>query len=281
MTGPPRGWKALILGVGDGMREDRLPLVAAGVAFYSMTSIVPALAALVSIYGLFADPAMIDDQIGRVMRAVPAEVTHLVADEVTRLSAAGETSLSLGVVIATLVSLWSASAAVNALMLGVGVSFDDSDERGFVKRRGIALVLTLGAILLAAVALGLIVVLPLVMDYLRVGTAGRTLVSVLRWPVLALVAVLGFGVLYRLGPSGSDAEVRWLSPGAVVGTGLWLIGSALFSLYVSRFGRYDEAYGALGAVLVLLLWLWISALSILVGARIDAEFTRPAPGGPP
>lgn len=269
-----RAWREVLDGVRAGIQEERLTLVAAGVAFYGMVAMVPALAVLVSVYGLFADPATIEGQLDQVLRAVPAEVSALVTEELSRLSASGPTTLSLGVVIAVGVALWSASTGVQALMDGVGITYDEGRERGFAKRRGVALVLTLGAIGCVTVVLGLVVVLPTVMGHLRVGAALQTLVAVLRWPVVAVVVASGLGILYHLGASHAGAKWRWLSPGALAGTALMLAGSGLFSLYVSQFGRYDEVYGSLGAVLVLLLWLWISAFAVLVGARLDAVLQR-------
>lgn len=267
-----RSWRDVLAGVRKGVREDKLVLVAAGVAFYAMVALVPALAALVSVYGLFWDPATIQGQLDQIARAVPDEVTSIVTEELRRLTASGPTSLSIGFVIATVVSLWSASAAVQALVDAVGIGYHGNEERGFVKRRGLALVLTSGAVVLAAVVLALIVVLPAVMGHLRVADAVRTLVSVVRWPLLAVLMVFGLEVLYRLGSPRPESKLRWVSPGALVGAALWLAGSGLFSFYVSELGRYNETHGSLGAVLVLLLWLWISALAVLVGARVDAEF---------
>lgn len=271
-----RVWREVLEGVRAGIQEERLTLVAAGVAFYGMVAMVPALAVLVSVYGLFADPATIEGQLHQVLRAVPPEVSALVTEELSRLSASGPTTLSLGVVIAVCVALWSASTGVQALIDGVGITYDEDRERRFVERRGFALVLTLGAIGCVTVVLGLVVVLPTVMGNLRVGAAMETLASVLRWPVVAVVVASGLGILYRVGSSQAGVTLRWLSPGALAGTALMLVGSGLFSLYVSQFGRYDEVYGSLGAVLVLLLWLWISAFAVLVGARVDAVLQRRA-----
>lgn len=265
-------WFAVVSGVQDGVREDRLTLVAAGVAFYATVSLVPALAALVSVYDIFADPAALGGQVAEVTRGLPPEVSDLIVDELTRLSASGRTSLGIGAVIATILALWSASAGVNALLEGLGVAFEQGASSSYIRKRGRALALTLGAVVFAAVAMGLVIAVPVYAERLAPGSSGGALLALLRWPVLAVLVCGALSFLYRTA-SRHGEERRWLTPGAVLGTALWLVASFGFSFYVTRFGRY-AAYGSLGAVLVLLLWLWLSALTVLAGARFDVELDR-------
>lgn len=271
--GPGRTrWRAIAVGVRDGMRTDRLTLVAAGVAFYAMMSLVPALAALVAVYGLFSDPADITRQVEAVTRAVPSEVSDLIVEQLTHLSATARTSLGIGAVIAIIVALWSASAGVQALLDGVAVAFGEGVSANYIERRGRALLVTLGAVVLAAVALALVVALPVWAQNLPGDSAGQLLTSVLRWPILAVLVSGTLTFLYRTA-SRQGTQRGWLTPGAVLGTGVWLAASAGLSFYVTRFGRYTS-YGSLGTVLVLLLWLWVTAIAILAGARFDLELQR-------
>jgi membrane protein len=169
------------------------------------------------------------------------------------------------------VALWSASSGTSALIEAVNVAYDETERRGFFRRRALALAMAVGLIVFGIVALFVITALPLVFERVGFGDEGRTLLMVLRWPVLALLAMVGLSVLYRFAPNRSRAQWRWLSVGAVVATIMWIAASLLLSLWVSSFGNYGATYGTLAGVIVLMLWMLFSTLSILVGAEINSE----------
>jgi membrane protein len=280
---PGSGWKDILLRVRTQARDDNIPLLSAGVAFYAMLSLFPALIAMISIYGLVAEPKTARAQVQRLADIMPAQAREVLTGQLEALTQSAGRGLSLGAVLGILVALWAASAGMKAMIDGINVAYDQTETRKFFRLRGLALLLTLGAILTMAVAIGIIVVLPVVTDLL--GPVGRVLLAVARWPLLAGLMLLGLGVLYRFAPNRSDARWRWVTVGSVVATVLWLIGSGLFSLYVDRFANYNRTYGVLGAVVVLLMWLYLSSFVVLLGAELnnamELRTKRDSTTGPP
>jgi membrane protein len=256
------------------VKEDNVGLLAAGVAFYAMLAIFPAIIAVVTVYGMVADPAQVEKQIGELTRSLPAGADQLLTSQLTNVVNAGRQALSIGLALSLLALLWSVSSGVQGLIKSLNVIYDEKETRGFVKLRGLSLLLTLGAIVVAVVALALITVFPGVIDGLGLGRAGQVAASVARWVVLAVLVLLALGVVYRLGPDRANPRWRWVSAGAVVALVLWLLGSVGFSYYVDNFGKYNQTYGALAAVIILLLWLFLSAFAVLLGAEFNAETER-------
>ncbi len=268
--------------------RDSLMLVAAGVAFYGMTAIFPAIAAFVSIYGLFGDPSTVQAQIAGYAGLLPDASLNLLTDALQSFATKSSSTLSVALLIAIAVALWSAKAGVSALMSGLNIANETIEKRNVFVQQATSLALTLGAILFAGVALPAIALLPAVIDYLPLDPAAKSALGLGRWPLLALMICFALAVLYRFGPYRERAKWRWITLGSVIATLLWLLGSWLFSFYVSRFGSYDKTYGSLAAPVVLLLWFWLSALVVLLGAEIDAEMehadgkaARPLPVGAP
>ncbi|HMJ74577.1 MAG TPA: YihY/virulence factor BrkB family protein [Iamia sp.] len=255
-------------------RRDEVSLLAAGVAFYALLSLVPALAALVSIYGLVADPADIDRQVADSLAAAPAEVRDLIAEQMSSVAQQSQGGLGITVVVGILLALWSASSGMKHLITAIDVAYDEEETRGFVALRGRALLLTVGAIAFVAVAVGVITVVPALLDDTSLGGAGQLAVSILRFPFLGLGLMAGLAVLYRYAPDRDEPRWGWTAPGTIVATVLALVGSVLFSLYTSTMGSYAETYGALGAVVVLMLWLMLMAAAVVIGAEINAEAER-------
>jgi membrane protein len=256
------------------VKEDNVGLLAAGVAFYAMLAIFPAIIAVVTVYGMVADPDQVKTQVGELAKSLPAGADELLEDQLTNVVNAGRQALSIGLALSLLALLWSVSSGVQGLIKSLNVIYDEKETRGFVKLRGLSLLLTLGAIVVAVVALALITVFPGVIDGLGLGRAGQVAASVARWVVLAVLVLLALGVVYRLGPDRANPRWRWVSPGAVVALVLWLLGSVGFSYYVDNFGKYNQTYGALAAVIILLLWLFLSAFAVLLGAEFNAETER-------
>jgi membrane protein len=256
------------------VKDDNVGLLAAGVAFYAMLAIFPAIIAVVTVYGMVADPDQVKTQVGELAKSLPAGADELLEDQLTNVVNAGRQALSIGLALSLLALLWSVSSGVQGLIKSLNVIYDEKETRGFVKLRGLSLLLTLGAIVVAVVALALITVFPGVIDGLGLGRAGQVAASVARWVVLAVLVLLALGVVYRLGPDRANPRWRWVSPGAVVALVLWLLGSVGFSYYVDNFGKYNQTYGALAAVIILLLWLFLSAFAVLLGAEFNAETER-------
>ena len=271
---PPRGWFAVLRRVKAEVKQDNATLLAAGVAFYAMLAIFPAIIAVVTIYGMVADPAQVESQVGEFAKSLPAGADQLLTTQLESVTSAGRQSLSIGLVVSLLAVLWTASGGVQGLVKGLNLVYDEQESRGFLKLRGLSLLLTLGSILMAVVAIALVAVFPAVVDDLGLGRTGQMAASVARWVVLALLVLLALAVLYRHAPDRADPRWRWVSWGAVVALVLWLLGSIGFSWYVDNFGKYNQTYGALAAVIILLLWLFLSAFVVLLGAELDAETER-------
>ena len=263
------------------LKADDAPLLAAGVAFYALLALVPALVALVSIYGMVADPADIQRNVDDVLAAAPTEVRDLVQSQLSSIVDGSPSGLRVGVIVGLALALWAASSGVKNLMTAVNRAYHERESRNFLKLRGTALMMTLGVtVLAAAVFMGLIVA-PKTLGTTGTEGVARDLLMIVRWPLAAVALVLGLGVLYRVGPDRSTTRWRWgISPGALVATVLWLAGSVGFSIYTANFGKYNETYGALGAIVVVMLWLWLGSLAVIVGAEVNAEVSRPAGAEP-
>jgi membrane protein len=270
------GWKDVLPRLRAKVRDDNVSLLSAGVAFYAMLSIFPALIAVISIYGLVAEPETARAQVQKLATVLPRQARQTLTGQLEALTHSAGRGLSLGAALGILAAVLAASAGLRALIAGLNVAYDRVETRRFLRLRGLALLLTLGAILTMAVAVGIIVVLPVVTGLL--GPVGRVLLAVVRWPVLAGLMLVGLAILYRYAPDRDDAELRWLTPGSLLATALWLLGSALFSLYVNSFGNYNRTYGVLGAVIVLLIWLFLSSFVVLLGAELNHELELRARG---
>ena len=202
---------------------------------------------------------------------MPAEAYSIVEDQIARVVAKGQAGLSLGFAIGLLFALWSANAGMKAIMDALNVVYDEKEKRGFIKLNLVSLAFTLVALVAVLLAIGAVVVVPVVLNYVGLGSIGGTLVNVLRWPLLLALIIGGLAVLYRYGPSRREPRWQWLTVGSVVAAIAWLISSVLLSWYLSNFANYDATYGSLGAAIGLMMWLWISSIVILVGAELNAE----------
>lgn len=268
---PAPGWRQVLRRAWRETKQDQVPLLAAGVAFYSFLSLFPAMIAAVTVYGLVADPATVARQSEDVARALPSDAASVVTGQMEAISQSPRGSLGLGLLIALMLALWSASGGVGNVIIAVNIAYDEEETRGFVKRKALALGLTLGAIVFVVLAVSLVAVAPALLDAWVDAPPVRWGIEAARWLFLLAAVMVALGVVYRYAPDREDAQVRWVSVGAVVATVIWLVASLGFSLYVDNFGSYGETYGALAGVVVLLLWLWLTIFIVLLGAEINAE----------
>lgn len=271
---PSRGWLDIAKRVKTQIKRDRLSIIAAGVAFYGLLAVFPGLVALVGLYGLAADPASVERHVATLSGILPPQAAEVVTMQLHDLVGTGRAALGIGAIGGLLLALWSASAAVRTLMEALNVAYSEEERRGMLRFYATAFVLTFGAVLAIIVALGLVVALPALLKAIGLNWLIEAAVSLVRWPVLAVLAIVGFAVVYRYGPSRAQPRWRWVSWGAAIAVAMWLVGSALFSLYVTRFANYNETYGAAGAVVILLMWFLLSSYAILIGAEINAEMER-------
>ena len=268
---PARGWLDVLKRTGRGIRETNASIVAAGVAFYAFLALVPALIAVVAIYGLVANPADVKDQITSFTSALPRDAQKLLSGQLSSITRKADSGTGVAAAIAIGAALWSASSGIAALNTGLTIVNHENETRGMLKRRTLALVITLFAVVGVLVTLALVVALPSVLDSIDITGVGGTVLKLARWPLLAGVLLVGLAVIFRYGPQRRRPRWRWVSPGAVVAMIVGLVASIGFSIYVSLLGNYNKTYGALGAIIIMLLWLYLMAFAVLFGAALNAE----------
>ncbi|WP_043337714.1 YihY/virulence factor BrkB family protein [Belnapia moabensis] len=268
---PARGWWDILKRTASQISEDRLLTEAAGVTFYTLLALFPAIGALISIYGLFADPATIGEHLRAVAVIVPEGGMQIIDEQVKRIVSKGGTSLGIGAVIGLATSLWSSNQAMKAIVDALNIVYSEKERRGFLMRTAVTLAFTLCGILFILLAMAAVVVLPVALNFLGIGGTIGTLLGLARWPVLLGAIGLFLAFLYRYGPSRDRAQWRWVSWGSAVAAIGFVAFSVGFSYYVSNFGSYNETYGSLGAVIGFMTWVWLSSTVVLAGAELDAE----------
>jgi membrane protein len=268
---PPKGWKDILLRVYENVSKHRLLALAAGMTYYSILAIFPAIAALVAMYGLFSDPATIAKHLDELGGFLPGGALEIAREQLTRVASKGSQTLGLTFAIGLATSLWSANAAMKSLFDTLNIVHGEGEKRGFIKLNAISLGFTVGGIAFMLAALGSIVVVPLILDYVGLSNAGDLLLRIGRWPAMYLILTFALAIIYRFGPSREAPRWRWITWGSAAAAVLWLAVSGLFSWYATNFGQFNETYGSLGAAIGFMTWLWISAIVVLLGAEIDAE----------
>jgi membrane protein len=264
---PAPGWKDILLRTKDELTDDHVSVIAAGVAFFGLLAAFPAIAATISIAGIFTDPMSVEQALEGWLSGLPQGAGAILQDQVREVSAQGSTSLGWGALLGILIALYGASKGMRTLMEGMNVAYDEDEKRGFVRLTLTALALTVLLIVGLLVAVGFTLVLPLLLEQTGLPSA----LAFLSWPVMAVIAIGGLSVLYRYGPSRDQPKWRWTTPGSTVAIVIWIAGTFAFSIYVRNFGSYNETYGTLGGIIVLLTWLWLSAYIVLLGAELDSE----------
>jgi membrane protein len=267
---PAKGWKDIALRTYHDVGENRLSLIAAGVTFFTLLAIFPAVAALVSCYGLVADASTINDQLASLQGILPQGALEIIGDQVKRLNEQGNTTLGFSLLLSVALSVWSANGGVKHVFDALNLVYNEREKRNFVVLNLVSLAFTAGALLFLILALAAIVVLPVVLAYIGLGADARWL-TWLRWPALLVAVLLGLALLYRYGPSRDAPRWRWVTPGGALAAVLWLAASLLFSWYVAHFGSYNKTYGSLGAAIGFMTWIWLSTMIVLAGAQVNAE----------
>lgn len=268
---PPRGWKDILLRVYENLSRHRLLALAAGMTYYSLLAIFPAIAALVAMYGLFSDPATIAKHLDELGGFLPGGATEIAREQLTRVASKGSQTLGLTFAIGLATSLWSANAAMKSLFDTLNIVHGEDEKRGFIGLNAISLGFTVGGIVFMLAALASIVVVPVILGYAGLSYAGDFLLRIGRWPAMYLILTFALAIIYRYGPSRETPKWRWITWGSAIAALLWLAVSGLFSWYAANFGQFNETYGSLGAAIGFMTWLWISAIVVLLGAEIDAE----------
>ncbi len=267
---PMLGWKDIAARTWSEFNADRITQVAGGVAFFALLAVFPALAAFVSLYGLFGDVGAAAKQLSILSGVLPHDTISFVTDQMARLAAKGSGQLSFALVFSLLISIWSANGAVKALFDGLNVAYEQREKRNFLNLNLISLAFTVGGLMFVIVAISLVVATPIALAFFGYNY-GLGWLAILRWPAMLAAAILALSILYRYGPSRRRARWRWITWGGAIAALLWLLASMAFSFYVGSFAHYDRTYGSLGAVVAFMTWIWLSTIIILVGAELNSE----------
>ena len=268
---PATGWKDIRWRVYANIGDHRILALAAGMTYYSILAIFPALAALVAIYGIFTDAGSIAKHLDDISAFVPGGAIEVAREQLTRVSSKGDRTLGLTFLVGLVISLWSANAAMKSLFDTLNIVYGEREKRGFFRLNAISLSFTIAGIVFVLSALAAVVAVPVLLNYLHLSNFSDLLIRIVRWPAMFIALALAIACIYRFGPSRAAPRWHWISWGSSAAALLWLGASALFSWYAANFGTFNETYGSLGAVVGFMTWLWISAIVILLGAELNAE----------
>ena len=268
-------WKHAAVGVKGQLNQDHVSIVAAGIAFYFFMAIFPAIAAVVSIYGLIMDPAEVEQQISQISGELPEQASSLISDILKGISAESDHALGWSLALGILLSLWSANKATSAVFEGVNIAYNEIDERGFLKKYAITLLFTLAGVITGFLCVAFVVGFPAIVDRINLPSTLKTIVQWTRWPLLAVVVMGALSLIYKVAPDRvGNSKFQRTMPGALMATILWLFGSLLFTLYIDNFGSYDETYGSFAAIIILMLWFYLTGFIILLGAEFNSQIER-------
>jgi membrane protein len=268
---PAAGWRDIFLRVWRKIGQDNASLVAAGIALNTLLAVFPALGVAVLIYGLFSSPAGVAADMQPFFEILPPEAAKLLQDQLQSLVSPAHVKLGVGAVVSALLAFWSARQGVVALMTASNIAYYERERRGFLTQLAISVGFTLSAVAAFLIMLLLGVAVPLLIQVLPLGPAASAAILVLRWVLLWLFAIGALAAVYRYAPDRRTAQWRWVTWGSAVAATLWLLGSVLFELYVKNFSSYSVTYGALGGVIVLIVWFYLGGFAVVLGAEINAE----------
>jgi len=263
-------WLAIAKGTKGNVDEHRTMLVAAGVAFYCLLALFPAITSLLAISGLVVDPDRVLSMLARLEGVVPSQALGIIQDQASEVASGNSGGLGLAAAVGLIIAIYSASKGVGSLIQGMNIAYEETEARGFIALTLTKLALTI--LIMIGIVLGLVVtlILPVLLSFLPATPFIETIIKVSGWVILLVMTLVGLALLYRIGPSRPSAPFKWVTPGAVVAATVWIVGSAGFAFYVENFGSYNESFGTLAGAVVLLLWLWLSALAVLLGAEMNA-----------
>src|SRR3984893_10342066 len=271
---PKPGWRDILWRVWSAVGKDNVSLISAGLAMYALLAVFPSLAAAVSIYGLFASPASVIQDMNSFAGILPPGAWDIFSKQLQDVARHTGSTLTATAAIALLLSLWSARSGMASLITATNVAYSQPERRGFLHLIWLSLAFTAGGVLAFLIMLLLGVAVPLMVKVLGVSAGTEWVVGIVRWVLLWLVAIVGLAVIYRYAPAREKPRWRWVTWGSVIASTFWLLGSVLFAIYVRTFGSYGQTYGAVGGVIVLLMWFYVSSFTIVVGAEINAEMER-------
>jgi membrane protein len=271
---PSRRWRGIAIAVFKGISEDRIFLIAAGVTFYAILALFPGIGALVSIYGLFANPTSIAAHLDTLAGVAPGGAVEVIRDQLTRLAQQNGTALGVGFAVSLAMALWFANSGMTGLFDALNVVYEEKERRSLLSYYTTTLMFTAGAVVLVLVSIAIIVAIPIILNHIPNASVTAILIEIVRWPLLFVIAAGALGVVYRYGPRRDSPQWRWIIWSGAFAALVWLGVSALFSWYVANFGSYNKTYGSLGAIFGFMTWMWLSMVVVLVGAKLNAQLER-------
>lgn len=263
-----KSWWHITKRVFDKVQRDNMPLIAAGVAFYFLLAVFPLLAAFVSMYGLFVDQTTLTQHINMLVGVIPEQSRAILEGHIENLVSTDNRTLNISFIISFLLAIWSGGKGSVALITACNITYQESKSRSFFKKLIARILLTLATIFLMLLMLLLLVGVPLIFSY--VNDASQKILNFVTWPLLVLTFYLSLANLYKYAPHRTSAKWSWVTPGALMATLLWLTGSFLFNFYITKYAGYNETYGSMGGVIILLMWFYLTTYTILLGAEINA-----------
>ncbi|MBR1178246.1 YihY/virulence factor BrkB family protein [Bradyrhizobium sp. KB893862 SZCCT0404] len=271
---PWAGWKDIFWRTYQRIDDDRLLATAGGVVFFGLLAIFPAVTALVSSYGLFANPSTITDNLQTLAMMLPEGAFQIVAEQVGRVVSNGNATLGVTFLVGLVLAIWSANAGVKSIFDALNVAYEEREKRSFIRLNMVSLAFTVGGIVALLLMVGAVVAFPLALDHLGMAPESKLIVALARWPLLFVILLVALAMLYRFAPSRDAPRWQWLSVGALAAAILWIAGSSLLSWYLSAFANYNATYGSLGAAIGLMMWMWMSAIVVMFGAELNSEIER-------
>ena len=268
---PVKGWKDILVRTFAKIGKDRVTLIAAGVTYFLLLAIFPSITAVVSIYGLVADPLTVNQNVAALSSILPTGALNILDEQLTMITTQGTPTLGFALIVSLALALWSASAGIKSMFEAMNIAYDETEKRNFFQLSLLGLVFTVGGVIAAIAMFGTVIAIPLILGIFGFGTGLEWLVQIGSYVVLVAILFAGIAALYRFGPSRQQAKWRWVTPGAALSVAVVIIVSLLFSWYAANFANYDKTYGSLGALIGLLTWIWISVMVVIVGAELDSE----------
>lgn len=268
---PAKGWKDTLWRVKNEMEEDNLALISAAMAYYALFAFIPALTAVVLIYAWVSDPSDISNHLNMVSRFLPPEILGMLKEQLSNLAGGATRGIGFGAIFSLLIALWSASKGSKAVMKSLNIIYEETKDRGFIKQNAMALGMTLLATILSIVAIGVIVGVPTIANLIGFPEGWGMVIKITSWVLLLALFSFFLSFVYRFGPNREKAKWKWVSAGAIIASVLWALASAGFSWYATNFGDFNKTYGSFGAIIVLMMWFYISSFVILLGGEVNAE----------
>ena len=267
-------WKGIFQSTWHHLKDDNVSIVAAGVAFFTMLAIFPLITACISLFGLLADPIELQVQLQVLANLFPAQAWTIIDTQIMAVASAPAAELGIRIALSLLIAFWSAGAGIRAMMRAMNIAYGENEKRGILRFYSLAGALTLSVTIFLWLSLAVIIGVPAVLTFFKLNGMAAFVAKYLPWILLVLMFAIATAILYRFGPSRHPAKLKWIVPGVLFATIMWLLISSGFSKFVAEFGSYNKTYGSLSAVILLLIWFWLTALMIILGAEINASMER-------